>query len=172
MRLAYKKKDFAWPNLSAEGESIGNIYWAFTTYSWYGTYYYWMQKANLYYCHFIRKKTKHSKVHGSAKHSLCLKGDTMRYKLQKNYWVSASSGSWWGQGGLASCSPLGHRESDTTVRLNWTDKYYTFFWWRLRVIPQGKRWKNWELVFRKRDKTLTGDKRKIRKNTEGKLTVR
>ena len=28
-----------------------------------------------------------------------------------------------GQGGLACCSPRGHKESDTTERLNWTDWY-------------------------------------------------
>ena len=26
-----------------------------------------------------------------------------------------------GQGGLAHCSPWGHKESDTTERLNWTE---------------------------------------------------
>ena len=31
-----------------------------------------------------------------------------------------------GQGGLARCSsPWGHKESDTTERLNWTDNYYS-----------------------------------------------
>ena len=36
-------------------------------------------------------------------------------------WVWASSGSWWWTGGLASCSPWGHKESDTTEWLNWTE---------------------------------------------------
>ena len=30
-----------------------------------------------------------------------------------------------GQGGLAHCSPWGHKESDTTKRLNWTELYNT-----------------------------------------------
>ena len=33
-------------------------------------------------------------------------------------WVWASSGSWWWTGSLACCSPWGHKESDTTERLN------------------------------------------------------
>ena len=36
-------------------------------------------------------------------------------------WVWASSGSWWWTGNLACCSPWGHRESDMTERLNWSD---------------------------------------------------
>ena len=38
-------------------------------------------------------------------------------------WVF-SSGVGDGQGGLACCSPWGHKESDTTERLNWTEP-----WW-------------------------------------------
>ena len=30
-----------------------------------------------------------------------------------------------GQGGLVCCSPQGCKESDTTERLNWTEKCYT-----------------------------------------------
>ena len=37
-------------------------------------------------------------------------------------WVLVSSRSWLGQGGLACCSPWGHKESDTTERLN-NDKH-------------------------------------------------
>ena len=43
-----------------------------------------------------------------------------------------------GQGGLARCSPWGHKESDTTEELNWTElnwtyslrrrQFFTFFW--------------------------------------------
>ena len=36
-------------------------------------------------------------------------------------WVWSSSGSWCGQGSLACCSPWGHKESDTTEWLNWTE---------------------------------------------------
>ena len=37
-----------------------------------------------------------------------------------------------GQGNLACCSPWGHKESDTTVRLNWTEltcQERTLSWW-------------------------------------------
>ena len=49
-----------------------------------------------------------------------------------------------GQGNLACCSPRGHKESDTTERLNWTDWNVSrksewdevFCWW------QNIRWQN------------------------------
>ena len=37
-------------------------------------------------------------------------------------WVWASSRSWWWTGSLACCSPWGHKESDTTEWLNWTEE--------------------------------------------------
>ena len=40
-------------------------------------------------------------------------------------WVWASSGSWW-QGSVVCCSPWGHKELDTTERLNWTDWIYHY----------------------------------------------
>ena len=36
-------------------------------------------------------------------------------------WVCIGSGSWWWQGSLACCSPWGHKESDMTEWLNWTE---------------------------------------------------
>ena len=36
-------------------------------------------------------------------------------------WFWASSGSWWWTGRPACCGPWGHKESDTTERLNWTE---------------------------------------------------
>ena len=36
-------------------------------------------------------------------------------------WVWVNSGSWWWTGGLGCCSPWGHKESDTTEWLNWTE---------------------------------------------------
>ena len=36
-------------------------------------------------------------------------------------WVWVNSGSWWWTGGLACCDSWGHKESDTTERLNWTE---------------------------------------------------
>ena len=38
-----------------------------------------------------------------------------------------------GQGGLGCCSPWGHKESDTTERLNWTD-FYNYISLILNVI--------------------------------------
>ena len=34
-------------------------------------------------------------------------------------WVWVNSGSWWWTGRPVCCSPWGHKESDTTERLNW-----------------------------------------------------
>ena len=45
-------------------------------------------------------------------------------------WVWVNSGTSDGQGGLACCSPWGCKESDTTERLNWTN----------REEANGKRW--------------------------------
>ena len=36
-------------------------------------------------------------------------------------WVWASPGRWWWKGSLMCCSPWGHKESDTTEWLNWTE---------------------------------------------------
>ena len=36
-------------------------------------------------------------------------------------WVLVNSGSWWWAGGLACCDSWGHKESDMTERLNWTE---------------------------------------------------
>ena len=40
-------------------------------------------------------------------------------------WVWAGSGSCDGQGGLACCSPCGHKELDTTEWLNWIERMYS-----------------------------------------------
>ena len=39
-------------------------------------------------------------------------------------WVWVSSRSWWWQGGLAGCSPWGHRELDTAGWLDWTAQLF------------------------------------------------
>ena len=39
-------------------------------------------------------------------------------------WVWVNSGSWWWMGGLG-CDSWGHKESDTTERLNWTELNWT-----------------------------------------------
>ena len=47
-------------------------------------------------------------------------------------WVSSRVGD--GQGGLVCCSPWGHKESDTTERLNWTDGLFHGFKNKLRTL--------------------------------------
>ena len=46
-----------------------------------------------------------------------------RYTRGTNILAGETQGCWGlpGQGGLACCSPWGHKESDTTERLNWTE---------------------------------------------------
>ena len=39
-----------------------------------------------------------------------------------------------GQGGLVCCSPWGHKELDTTERLNWTELLWTCTQWFLKII--------------------------------------
>ena len=52
-------------------------------------------------------------------------------------WVN--SGSWWWTGGLACCNSWGHKVSDTTERLNWTEvnqQSYQFVCWSTsRLLP-------------------------------------
>ena len=43
-------------------------------------------------------------------------------------WVWVSSRSWW-QGILGCYSPWGHKESDSTERLNWTESHTVHFIW-------------------------------------------
>ena len=45
--------------------------------------------------------------------------------LTRCAWVWVNSGSWWWTGGLACCDSWGHKESDTTERLNWTEPGFT-----------------------------------------------
>ena len=47
-------------------------------------------------------------------------------------WVWASPGSWWWRGKLECCSPWGHKESDTTEWLNWTETSILRHWYHLR----------------------------------------
>ena len=50
-------------------------------------------------------------------------------------WVWASSWSWWWTGNLACCSPWGHKESDMTEWLNWTELNSSASALRLYVCP-------------------------------------
>ena len=38
-------------------------------------------------------------------------------------WVWVNSGSWWWTGSSGMCGSWGHKESDTTQRLDWTEPY-------------------------------------------------
>ena len=42
-------------------------------------------------------------------------------------WVWVNSGSWWWTGGLACCDSWGHKESDRTKRLNWTEPIHKIY---------------------------------------------
>ena len=46
-------------------------------------------------------------------------------------WVWVSSGNYDGQGGLACCSPRGHKESVMTEQLNWTDGWSMYLRYKL-----------------------------------------
>ena len=41
-------------------------------------------------------------------------------------WIWVNSGSWWWTGSPVCCSPWGHKESDTTEQLNWTELMQKF----------------------------------------------
>ena len=74
------------------------------------------------------------------------KGTTEGEMVGWHHWLNGHGFGWTpgvtdGQGGLACCSSWGHKESDTTEWLNWTDKQ--FFWLILfhfikRNIPKIK----------------------------------
>ena len=42
-------------------------------------------------------------------------------------WVWVNSGSWWWTGRPGCCDSWGHKESDTTERLNWTELNWAVF---------------------------------------------
>ena len=47
--------------------------------------------------------------------------DAWMASLTQWTWVWVHSGSWDGQGGLVCCSPWGHKESEMTEQLSWTE---------------------------------------------------
>ena len=60
------------------------------------------------------------------------KGTTEDEMVGWHHWLSWPEFEWApgvgdGQGGLACCSPWGHKESDTTEQLNWTEAVYIFW---------------------------------------------
>ena len=57
------------------------------------------------------------------------------------HWLNGRESEWTlgvgGQGGLACCSSLGHKELDTTEQLNWTDDYCEKF----QIMQKLVEWK-------------------------------
>ena len=53
-----------------------------------------------------------------------------------NLWQTPGVGD--GQGGLACCDSWGHKESDTTERMNWTELNWTE---SLTRVPRAHSWK-------------------------------
>ena len=61
------------------------------------------------------------------------KGMTEDEMVGWHHWLDGHGFGWTpvvgdGQGGLACCGSWGHKESDTTERLNWTEYFFTEFW--------------------------------------------
>ena len=60
------------------------------------------------------------------------KGTTEDEVAGWHHWLDGHEFEWTpgdgdGQGGLVCCDPWGHKESDMTDRLNWTDRLYKYF---------------------------------------------
>ena len=49
-------------------------------------------------------------------------------------WVWVNSGSW--QGGLACCSPWGHKVVDMSEQLNWTETFHFYKYYILLLLPE------------------------------------
>ena len=72
-------------------------------------------------------------------------------------WVWVNSGSWWGTGKPSVLQSMGHKESDTTERLNWTelnnprisDSGITYLTLRIcydsEALIASKKWKDFKL---------------------------
>ena len=60
------------------------------------------------------------------------KGTTEDEMVELHHWLDGCEFEWTlgvgdGQGGLACCDSWGHKESDTTEQLNWTEQFYLLF---------------------------------------------
>ena len=71
------------------------------------------------------------------------KGTTEDEIVGWHHWLNGHGFGWTpgvgdGQGGLACCSPLDHKELDTTEQLNWTDTVLTFLMFLLKCCFIGK----------------------------------
>ena len=61
-------------------------------------------------------------------------------------WVWVNSGSWWWTGGLACCDSWGHRESDTTEPLIWSDVLRVSCSFPFTVEKYSTAWQNYKLI--------------------------
>ena len=59
-----------------------------------------------------------------------------------------------GQGSLACCSPWGHKESDTTERLNWTESVSTLRTENVTVLSKGNLGQTWKIDERRQKQVL------------------
>ena len=70
------------------------------------------------------------------------KGTTEDEMAGRHHWLDGCESEWTpgdgdGQGGLACCDSRGHKESDTTERLNWTELNSWFFLWSCMDVRVG-----------------------------------
>ena len=54
-----------------------------------------------------------------------------------------------GQGGLARCDSWGHKDSDTTERLNWTELIHTPVIWEIE--KKGTAYFNWLALYKQKE---------------------
>ena len=79
------------------------------------------------------------------------KGTTEDEMAGWHHWLDGYEFEWTpgvgdGQGGLVCCSPWGREESDTTERLNWTERSYVVDKWKRSVIKSDWVLNNFSLL--------------------------
>ena len=103
------------------------------------------------------------------------KGTTEDEMAGWHQWLNGCESEWTpgdddGQGSLACFDSWGHKESDTTERLNWTElKFYLILWELNKTIVKNisrdhQRWNNLEVASQVRPKTRSMFHRKINNN--------
>ena len=90
-----------------------------------------MLKLKLQYCgHLMRRVDSLEKTDAGRDWGQEEKGTTEDEMARWHRWLDGRESEWTpgvgdGQGGLACCDSLGHKESDTTEQLNWTEYHRT-----------------------------------------------
>ena len=90
-----------------------------------------MLKLKLQYCgHLMRRVDSLEKTDAGRDWGQEEKGMTEDEMARWHRWLDGRESEWTpgvgdGQGGLACCDSLGHKESDTTEQLNWTEYHRT-----------------------------------------------